>query len=365
MMIRQRKGAVILRLIKAVGCMPVKVYKKCLKPAAKAAGGLLVRIWRHRKGRAGLIMVAGIILVAVFAPLLAPYGVDDFDMSSRLQQPSWAHPLGTDKNGADILTQLIFGTRVSLMVGMITGISVTVLGAVLGIVAAYFGKAAGAVIIGIINVLMVIPTLPLMIILNKISSSYLMMIAIFVIFGWGGTARVVRAQVLSIKSMDYVKQAELAGAGKGYIMMRHILPAVSHLLIMNCALACAGFMIAEAGLSFIGLGDPSAVSWGKLLVNAEESAFTFGLWAWVLTPGIAIFVSVTAFMKIGYSLEEIFNPRLKMATRDNKSTRGDSDAEAEEVMRCIDLMDEDGTGCQGSCRVTGGESCGCDEEARY
>lgn len=150
-----------------------------------------------------------------------------------------------------------------------------------------------------------------MMIMSNLSSSYLMMIAIFTLIGWCGTARVVRAQVLSVMNMNYVRAAELSGGSKTYIMYRHILPAVSHLLIMNCALSCAGFMIAEAGLSFIGLGDPSVISWGKILVAAQDSAFTSGLWAWVLAPGVAIFITVYGFMQIGYALEEILNPKMK------------------------------------------------------
>ncbi|MBO5007022.1 MAG: hypothetical protein J6C89_06225, partial [Clostridia bacterium] len=102
-----------------------------------------------------------------------------------------------------------------------------------------------------------------------------------------------------------------------YIMFKHILPSVAHLLIMNCALSCAGFMIAEAGLSFIGLGDPAVMSWGKILVAAEASAFTSGLWAWVIAPGVAIFITVFGFMQIGYALEEILNPKMKRK-RDTK-----------------------------------------------
>ena len=164
-----------------------------------------------------------------------------------------------DKNGIDILTQLLYGARISLIIGVTTGLCVTLLGATLGIVSAYFGKVSAAVILNTINVLLVVPTTPLMMILSNLSSSYLMMIAVFTLFGWCGTARMVRAQVLSVMNMNYIRAAELAGGSRTYIMFRHIMPSVSHLLIMNCALSCAGFMIAEAGLSFIGIGDPSVI----------------------------------------------------------------------------------------------------------
>jgi peptide/nickel transport system permease protein len=179
-----------------------------------------------------------------------------------------------------------------------------------------------------------------MMIMSNLSSSYLMMIAIFTLVGWCGTARMVRAQVLSITNMNYIRAAELAGGSKTYIMFKHILPSVAHLLIMNCALSCAGFMIAEAGLSFIGLGDPSVMSWGKILVAAEASAFTSGLWAWVLAPGVAIFVTVFGFMQIGYALEEILNPKMKRK-KDKKKDGLSPEAAAQAVFAQITEISEE------------------------
>lgn len=282
-----------------------------LLSALKGIVSFILKVLKNPKGRLGVILVGIVVTAAVFAPYLTPYELDDYDIANGLAKPSAEHLLGTDKNGIDILTQLLYGARISLIIGVTTGLCVTLLGATLGIVSAYFGKVSATVILNIINVLLVIPTTPLMMIMSNLSSSYLMMIAIFTLIGWCGTARMVRAQVLSIMNMNYVRAAELAGGSKSYIMFRHIMPSVSHLLIMNCALSCAGFMIAEAGLSFIGLGDPSVMSWGKILVAAQESAFTSGLWAWVLAPGAAIFITVFGFMQIGYALEEILNPKMK------------------------------------------------------
>ena len=280
---------------------------RIIKPLVSFLG----RVWHHPKGKIGVILVGVVALCAIFAPYLTPYALDEYNIAEGLARPSLAHPLGTDKNGIDILTQLLYGARISLVIGITTGLCVTLLGAALGIVSAYFGKVSAAVILNLINVLLVIPTTPLMMILSNLSSSYLMMIAVFTFIGWCGTARMVRAQVLSVMNMNYIRAAELAGGSKSYIMFRHIMPGVSHLLIMNCALSCAGFMIAEAGLSFLGLGDPSVMSWGKILVAAQESAFTSGLWAWVIAPGAAIFVTVYGFMQIGSALEEILNPKMK------------------------------------------------------
>lgn len=304
----------------------MKTIKTHIFAAVLSVFKFILKVLKNPKGRLGVILVGIVILAAVFAPYLTPYGLDDYDIANGLVRPSLKHLLGTDKNGIDILTQLLYGARISLIIGITTGLCVTLLGATMGIVSAYFGKVSAVVILNVINVLLVIPTTPLMMIMSNLSSSYLMMIAIFTLIGWCGTARMVRAQVLSIMNMNYIRAAELAGGSKNYIMFRHIMPSVSHLLIMNTALSCAGFMIAEAGLSFIGLGDPSVMSWGKILVAAQESAFTSGLWAWVIAPGVAIFITVFGFMQIGYALEEILNPKMKR----KKDTRhkGVSPAEA-------------------------------------
>lgn len=318
----------------------MKKLTKNIGSAVQSAGRFLLKVLKNPKGRLGVILVGIVALTAIFAPYLTPYELDDYDVANGLAKPSAEHLLGTDKNGIDILTQIFYGARISLVIGLTTGLCVTLLGATLGIVSAYFGKVSASVILNVINVLLVIPTTPLMMIMSNLSSSYLMMIAVFTLIGWCGTARMVRAQVLAVMNMNYIRAAELAGGSKNYIMFRHIMPAVSHLLIMNCALSCAGFMIAEAGLSFIGLGDPSVMSWGKILVAAQESAFTSGLWAWVIAPGVAIFITVFGFMQIGYALEEILNPKIK---RRKMRTKGkSSEAEADEVFAGItDISEEE------------------------
>lgn len=305
----------------------IKKFFNIILSVLKGFLGLIVKIWKNPKGKIGIILVGIVALSAIFAPYLTPYELDDYNIANGLAKPSSEHWLGTDKNGIDILTQILYGARISLIIGLTTGICVTLLGATLGIVSAYFGKVSAGVILNVINILLVIPTTPLMMIMSNLSSSYLMMIAIFTLIGWCGTARMVRAQVLAIMNMNYIRAAELSGGSKNYIMFRHIMPAVSHLLIMNCALSCAGFMIAEAGLSFIGLGDPSVMSWGKILVAAQDSAFTSGLWAWVIAPGVAIFITVFGFMQIGYALEEIFNPKIKHRKVRSKGISPEEEAE--------------------------------------
>ncbi len=280
--------------------------------------GFIIKIWKHPKGRIGLILVGLLAFLAIFAPLIAPY--DPYDVTERAAKglsPSWQHLLGTTiTTGQDIFSMLIYGTRVSLLVGLITGIAIAFLGAILGIIAGYVGGMADNLIMRIVDIMLVIPTLPLTIVItNLFGKSYLIIVLIFVIFGWTGLARVIRSLVLVLKNSNYVRAAELAGASRWHIMIRHILPGVSHLLIMNTALTCAGIMVAEAGLSFLGLGDPTAISWGKMLADAQSGgALLFGHWWWILAPGIGIFIAVFSFMRIGLVMEEILNPRMKASS---------------------------------------------------
>ncbi|HWQ57519.1 MAG TPA: ABC transporter permease [Clostridia bacterium] len=276
---------------------------------------LLLSVWRHKKGRVGVVIVTLLILCAVFAGLIAPY--DPYDVTQRTDKglpPSFAHPLGTTiSTGQDIFSMLVYGTRVSLAVGIATGLCIAFLGAFMGVLAGYVGGFVDMLVMRVVDVLLVIPTLPITIVLtNLFGKSYFMIIFIFTIFGWTGLARTIRSQVLVIKSSNYVVAAEIAGAGRLSIMMRHILPGCSHLLIMSTALTSAGIMVAEAGLSFLGLGDPTAISWGKMLAEAQSGgALLFGHWWWILAPGIGIFLSVFSFMQIGIALEELLNPRMK------------------------------------------------------
>ena len=278
---------------------------------------LLIKLWKHPKGRLGLILVAFLAVCAIFAPLIAPY--DPYDVTERAAKglsPSLEHPLGTTiSTGQDIFSMLIYGARVSLSVGVITGLCIAFLGALMGIIAGYVGGFVDTLIMRLVDVMLVIPTLPLTIVLSNIfGKSYFMIIFIFTIFGWQGLARVIRSQVLVLKNSNYIKAAELAGASRWRIMTKHILPGVTHLLIMSTAMTSAGIMVAEAGLSFLGLGDPTAISWGKMLAEVQSGgALLFGHWWWIAAPGVGIFLAIFSFMRIGMALEEIFNPRMKQS----------------------------------------------------
>lgn len=293
----------------------MKQITEGLKRFFKKCGDFFQGIWRHKQGRIGLIIVLVLVFAAVFAKWLAPY--DPYDVTQRAEKglaPSMEHLLGTSiTTGQDVFSMLLYGTRVSLSVGIITGLSIAVIGAILGVAAGYLGGIVDMILMRIVDIMIVVPTLPLTIVITNIfGHSYVVIVLVFVLFGWQSLSRVVRSQVLLLKNSDYVKAAELAGAGKRYIMFQHILPGVSHLVVMNTALTCAGIMIAEAGLSFLGLGNPTAISWGKMLADAQSGgSMLFGHWWTILAPGIGIFLSVYAFMRLGLAIEEILNPKMK------------------------------------------------------
>lgn len=289
--------------------------KEAMCNLGKSWAGFWKKIWAHKEGRIGLLVVLFLVLVALFADVIAPY--DPYDVTQRADKglsPSLEHLLGTSiTTGQDVFSMLIYGTRVSLSVGIVTGLLIAVIGSILGVAAGYLGGIVDMVLMRIVDIMIVVPTLPLTILITNIfGHSYGVIVLVFVLFGWQSLSRVVRSQVLLLKNSDYVKAAELAGAGKRYIMFRHILPGVSHLVVMNTALTCAGIMIAEAGLSFLGLGNPTSISWGKMLADAQNGgSMLFGHWWTILAPGIGIFISVFGFMRLGLAVEEILNPRMK------------------------------------------------------
>ena len=298
------------------------------------------RMWSHKQGKVGLIMVSFLVLVAIFAPFIAPF--NPYDVAHRTVKglpPSTKHLLGTTINtGQDIFSMLVYGTRVSLIVGVTSGVCIAIVGSILGVMAGYIGGAVDNLIMRIVDIMLVIPTLPLVIVLtNVLGRDFWIIILIFVALGWTGLARTIRSLVLVLKNSNYVKAAELAGASRWHIMVRHILPGTSHLLIMSTALSSAGIMVAEAGLSFLGLGDPTAISWGKMLADAQSGgALLFGAWWWILAPGLGIFLAVFGFMRLGIVMEEIMNPRMKQSSGVYKIFKSLDGSYVEDVFASMD-----------------------------
>jgi peptide/nickel transport system permease protein len=263
----------------------------------------------------GLIMLIFVIFMAIFASELAPYNPDDrvrVTLDTVLAPPSSEHLLGTDDVAKDVLSQLIYGARISLLVGFAGSLMSVFIGTAVGLISGYFGGRIDTFLMRFVDFLMVIPSLPLMMVLISIWGRGIFKIILVIgLLYWTYTARLVRAQVLSIRTRPFVIRAQAIGASNQRIVVRHILPQVIPLIIAQGVLAVSNAIISEAVLSFLGLGDPTQVSWGMMLNFAFERAISRQAWWFLLPPGFAIvFVSLSVIM-IGTALEEIINPRLK------------------------------------------------------
>jgi peptide/nickel transport system permease protein len=270
---------------------------------------------KNRIGLLGLGMLGAIIIMAVFAPAIAPY---DSSSSASVQigdvynAPSTTHWLGTDDAGQDVFSNFVFGTRVSIIVGFFAAFISIVLGGALGLVAGFFGGRTDNVIMRITDIMLVIPDLPLIVVIVALTKPSLLNI-IFVIglLGWTTTARVVRSQTLAVKSRKFVLRARAIGAGNRHIISRHILPLVLPILVVQAVLVVSSAVLTESTLSFLGLGDPSTLSWGQMLNYAfGRGAMSVGAWWALFVPGFGIVWVVLGLTLLGQGLEQVLNPRL-------------------------------------------------------
>jgi peptide/nickel transport system permease protein len=280
----------------------------------------LTRVWRtyrrNRMGMAGLVILTIFLAVAIAAPLI--YGAEYEDPTcpctgGPLLEPSGEFPFGTDDLGRSVFVLTMRGARTSLMVGFAATLMSVLIGAVVGIAAGYFGRWPEILLMGLTDWFLVIPFLPLAIVLASILEPSLGVIILVIgITSWPSTARIVRAQVLSVKTRPYVERARALGAGGWHLTTRHILPNVGPIIFANTVLLVAIAILSESTLAFLGLGDPTRTSWGTILDAAfSAGAATAGNWWWLVPPGVAIVLVVLAFTMCGYALDEILNPRLR------------------------------------------------------
>ncbi len=280
-----------------------------------SAGRVWAEFRRNRAGVVGLAVLGFFVLVAVFAPLLADKsGLDVTQATGQPMSPPYpGYPLGTDKQGRSILTLLIWGTRVSLVVGFAAALVAMVIGTLVGISSGHFTGWVGGLLSRFTEWFLVIPFLPLAIVLASVlGHSFWILILVIGITSWASTARLIRAQTLSIEARPYLERAKALGAGHWRQMNRYVLPNVMPLVFANTTLTVAGAILTETTLSFLGLGDPFHVSWGSMLENAfDEGAISAGAWWYLFPPGIAIVLVVLAFTLVGRALETVLNPRLR------------------------------------------------------
>lgn len=278
--------------------------------------GLWSSLKRNPMAVAGLAMVLFTILVALFAPVLAPYNPKEsvrVTIDDVYAAPSSAHWLGTDDAGKDVLSNLIYGTRVSLTVGFFAAFISLVIGGAIGLVAGFVGGRVENLLMRFTDVILVIPDLPLIMVLVALTKPSLVNIIIVIgILGWTGTARLVRSQTLSVKERKFVLRARSIGAGNGYLIRRHIFPSVFPLMMVNTVLVISLAILNESSLAFIGLGDPTTLSWGQMLNFAfTRGGMSAGAWWVLISPGFAIVWVVLGLTLLGQGLEQVFNPRLE------------------------------------------------------
>jgi len=271
---------------------------------------------RNRMGLVGLVMLIAIIIVAIFAEQVAHYDITtsaQITINDIYNPPSQLHWFGTDDAGKDIFSNFAFGARVSLIVGFFAAFISIFIGGVLGIVAGYYGGRVENTLMRLTDIMLVIPDLPLIVVIVALSKPSLFNI-IFVIgiLGWTTTARIVRSQTLAVKSRKFVLRARAIGAGNRHIIINHILPLVMPLLVVNAILVISLAILNESTLSFLGLGDPTALSWGQMLNFAfTRGAMSAGAWWALVAPGLGIVWVVLSLTLLGHGLEQVLNPRLE------------------------------------------------------
>jgi peptide/nickel transport system permease protein len=270
-------------------------------------------LWSNRKARVGLILLAFFILVAMFANQIAPYNPSDISFGPS-ELPSSQHWLGTTQAGQDVFSQLVHGTRTSLVVGALGGGLSTLIALVIGMVAGYMGGIVDEILSFFINLGLVVPVLPLMVTIAAYSPvkgpTIIILVIGFTSWAWG--ARFKRSQVLTLRARDYITSAQFAGDGPCRIIFREIMPNMLSLVVLSYIGSAMGAIGAEAGLEFLGVGDPSTISWGMMLYWADNGgALVTGQWAWLVAPGLALAAITSCLMLINFGVDALSNPQLR------------------------------------------------------
>ncbi|MEQ8330937.1 MAG: ABC transporter permease [Longimicrobiales bacterium] len=276
--------------------------------APSASATFWSELARHRLAVVSLAVVGLLSLACAAAPLLAPYEFDAIDLTSIRAAPSWEHLMGTDDLGRDLFTRVLYGGRVSILIGVLSALLGTGIGAAVGAAAGFYGRVVDNVLMRITDVAYAIPTLPLLIVLASYTEATATSMALVIGFlSWMTTARVVRGEVLSIKEMAYVEAARSLGASNLRIIGRHVLPNAMGPIVVGATLAVGNAIIVESSLSFLGLGvQPPTPTWGNMLMDAQATMATKP-WLTVF-PGMAILLTVLAVNFIGDGLQDALDP---------------------------------------------------------
>jgi peptide/nickel transport system permease protein len=271
---------------------------------------LLMAKWM---GRVGLVIILFFVLFGVVGSALVPY--DQNQGSTDIQQPSsWEHWFGTDNSGRDVFAQTVHGTTASLLVGFVAMAISMFIGTVVGLASGYWGGWRDEVIMRINDVFLSVPWLVLMIVIASIwgRQDLLAVIVVIGISSWSATARIVRSQVLTLKTRQFVERAKAIGSGEWHVIRKHVFPNVMPLIFANAILSVAMAILSEATLSFLRLGPQDVETWGKILQEASNwNAASVGPYAWIIMPGLFIVLTILGFTLMSYAMDEVLNPKLK------------------------------------------------------
>ncbi|WP_027715021.1 ABC transporter permease [Desulfuromonas sp. TF] len=268
------------------------------------------RLRRNRLAVFGAVIVAGMFILALIAPLVArdPGAID---IAHRLQSPSWAYPMGTDDLGRDVLARILYGARISLLVGFVAVGIASFIGVILGALAGYYGRWVDGVIMRFVDLMLCFPTFFLILaVIAFLEPSIWNIMIIIGLTSWMGVARLVRAEFLSLRERDFVHAAKALGAADTRVIFRHVLPNALSPVLVSATLGVAGAILTESALSFLGIGvQPPTPSWGNMLIAGKQTLGT----AWWLSafPGLAILITVLGYNLLGEGIRDAFDPRLQ------------------------------------------------------
>jgi len=271
----------------------------------------------HRLRSFGSMTILFFFLVACFAPLIAPHDPWEYlyDASGKIatmKPPSLRYPLGTTLMGRDVLSQIVYGARTTVMIGLVSGLISIVIGAGIGLFSGYYGGTPDELLMRFTDIIYGMPFLPFIIVLISLFGRNIWFVIIAIVcIVWRTSARVVRAQVLSLKQRQFIQVAKARGCTDLRIIFRHIVPNILPLLLLYTAFNIAWSILAEAGASFLGFGDPNELSWGGMLYDLWISGKTRSAWWWFVSPSVCIILLVSALVFVSRAYEEVANPRLK------------------------------------------------------
>ncbi len=276
---------------------------------------LLRDIKENRLALAGLVILVPMFFFAVLAPLVSPYDPVEPDLKNVLASPSFAHPFGTDMLGRDVMSRVIYGSRISLLVGFVSVGLATIIGMILGAVSGYYGGLMDEIIMRFVDLMMCFPTFFLILaVIAFLEPSIWNIMIVIGLTNWMGIARLVRAEILSIKSKEYVLAARAQGLSRRKIIFSHILPNALAPVYVVATLGIGGAILTESALSFLGIGvQPPTASWGNILAQAKDNIEI--AWWLSLYPGLAIFLTVMGYNLLGEGLSDILDPRRRYQAR--------------------------------------------------